>query len=103
MGRFTALTEKTYKILAKDEAYEEFEYLRDVITETPSDYFYLKVIDHRPTPVKIPPQLIGPYPSREEAEKAIKQATEEYRSDLSHTEDNIVEFEEILKWKDNEG
>jgi hypothetical protein len=102
MGRFTSLTEKTYKILTKDEAYEEFDYLRDAIAETPSDYFYLKVTDHHPTPAKIPPQLIGPYPSLEEAEMSIRQATDQYRSGMSHTHSNIVEFEKVLKMKEKD-
>ncbi|MCH5585139.1 FAM171 family protein [Shimazuella sp. AN120528] len=102
MGRFSSLTEKTYKILTKDEAYEEFPELKTTIAETPPDYVYLAVYDHRPTPLSIPPQLIGPYPSMDIANEAIKQATDQYRSVLSHTEDNIVEFEKVLRCREKD-
>jgi hypothetical protein len=102
MGKFSSFTEKTYNILTKDEAFEEFPELRTAIEETPADYVYLAVHDHRPTPLQIPPQLIGPYPSMDLANEAIKQATDQYRSGWSHTHDNIVEFEKVLKCKEKE-
>lgn len=102
MGKFSSLTEKTYKILTKEEAYEEFPELKSTIAETPPDYVYLAVYDHRPTPMSIPPQLIGPFPSIDSANDAVKQATEDYRSELSNTKGNIVELEELFKQKERD-
>lgn len=92
MGRFSHLIQKSYNIITLEEAYEQFPLMRDAINETPKNYVYLVVYDQRPMPVPIPPQLIGPYPSIENAKESIKGLEDTHRSNMMYSNSNVLEF-----------
>jgi hypothetical protein len=96
-SRYSALTKKVYKILSKEEACIHFPEMEEDISFTPLGHVWLMVMDERPTPLKIPPQLIGPLP-KSEAEEQVKDQEERYRSSMQSAMDQIDSYERVFKF-----
>jgi hypothetical protein len=96
-SRYSALTKKVFKVLSKEEACIHFPEMEEDIRFTPLGHVWLMVIDERPTPLKIPPQLLGPLP-KSEAEEQVKDQEDRYRSSMQSALDQINTYEKVFKF-----